>query len=112
MRADGVEIHLPPNPLPYMVDWLMEIGPVTAGGMGSAAVSWPEIAAWQDLTGIDLTAWEARTIRRLSRDFHDQMHRSKQPTCRAPFVAKARNDDAVTEQFKRMFRTMAANRKK
>lgn len=112
MRVDGVAIHLPPNPMPYIIDWLMEIGPVTAGGMGSTPLAWSDIAAWQDLTGINMTAWEARTIRRLSRDFHDQLHRSKEPTCPAPYTEAAISHDAVTEQFKRMFRVMAANRKK
>ena len=112
MKADGVEIHLPPNPLPYITEYLMEIGPVSSSSMGSAPLAWPEIAAWQDLTGIELDAWEARTIRRLSRDFHDQMHRAKDANCPPPFAAKARNDDAVSEQFQRMFRVMAANKKK
>lgn len=112
MKADGLDIPLPENPLPYITAWLMEAGPVSANGMGSAPLDWREIAAWQDLTGADLTAWEARTLRRLSRDFHDQMHKAKEPTCPPPFTTAARNDDAVTKQFAEMFRRMAANKKK
>lgn len=112
MKADGLQIELPPNPMPYLTEWLMEVGPVAANGMGSAPLGWAEIAAWQEMTGNDLNAWEARTLRRLSRDFHDQMHKAKEATCPAPFVAQVANDDAVGDQFKAMFRKMAANKTK
>lgn len=111
MRADGLEIELPENPLPHMIEWLMEAGPVSANGMGSAPLGWPELAAWQALTGIDLNPWEARTLRRLSHDFHDQMHKAKEPACPAPYSAGARNDEAVTKQFQEMFRRVSANKK-
>lgn len=112
MNADGMAIEMPPNPMPYITEWLMEVGPVCSNGMGTGPIGWTDIAAWQDLTGNELDAWEARTLRRLSRDFHDQMHRAKESTCPAPYVAKARNDDAVGDQFKEMFRKMAAAKKK
>lgn len=111
MKADGVEIDLPENPLPHMIEWLMEAGPVSAGSMGAAPIGWTEIAAWQALTGIALNPWEARTLRRLSGDFHDQMHKARDINCPPPFARTTRNDEAVTRQFEEMFRRMTANRK-
>ena len=111
MKADGIAIDLPANPAPYLTDWLKEVGPLGSTGMGPAPLQWGEIRDWQTLMGIELSAWEARTLHGLSRDFHDQMHKAKEPTCPAPYVDRLDNDDAVTEQFKRMFRMMAANQK-
>lgn len=111
MKADGLAIELPDNPLPYITEWLMEAGPLAATGMGPAPLGWAEIDAWAALTGTDPNPWEARTIRRLSRDFHDQMDKAREPTCPAPFVERPANDDAVTAQFKAMFARMSANKK-
>lgn len=112
MRADGLAIELPPNPMPYLVDWLMECGPLVATGMGNVPLGWGDIHHWQDLTGSDPNPWEARTLRRLSRAYHEQMHQAKKPTCPAPYATAVRNDAAVDRQFEQMFRRMAANKKK
>lgn len=104
MKADKIPVELPDNPLPYLTDWLMEIGPLASGGMGPAALGWGEIASWQSLTCNALTGWEARTLRHLSRQFLDQMNKSREPGCPAPFSTGAINNDAVNDQFKKMFR--------
>lgn len=106
-KAEGLAIELPENPAPYLVDWLMEIGPMASGGMGHAPLGWTAIKDWQELVGVELNPWEARTIRLLSRDFVDQMNKSREATCPAPFVTNPKsNDDAVTEQFRQMFAAM------
>lgn len=104
MKAEGVPIDLPKNPCPYLVDWLMEIGPVASAGMGAAPVGWADIQTWQTLTAIEADPWEARTLMRLSRDFVAQIDRSKIPTCPAPYSTGLTNEQAVTEQFRAMFR--------
>ncbi|EPR09869.1 hypothetical protein M527_07005 [Sphingobium indicum IP26] len=111
MRADGIAIDLPDNPAPYLVDWLSEVGPLSATGMGPASLAWSEIRDWQSLIGIELTPWEARTLHRLSRDFHHQMQWAKKPNCPPPYVGRLDNDAAVTDQFRRMFARLAANQK-
>jgi hypothetical protein len=104
MKAEGIPVDLPDNPLPYLTDWLIEIGPLATGGMGPAPLDWSDIANWQSLVGIRLDAWEARTIRKLSREFLDQMTKAKKPECPAPYSTGAVNEEAVTEQFRKMFR--------
>lgn len=79
-------------------------------GMGPTSLSWADLIHWQEITGIELTPWEAKTLRRLSRAFVDQMNASKEPTCPAPFASAARNEEAVTEQFKQMFAVMKRNK--
>lgn len=92
--------------MPHMIDWLMEIGPMVSGAMGSAAFGWSDMAHWSEMTGIELDPWEAKTLRRLSLDWVAQVNASREPNCPPPYVENVRNDDAVTEQFKRMFAAM------
>lgn len=74
------------------------------GGMGPTAVAWADLMHWQALSAVELDPWEARTLMRLSRDFVAQMDRAKEPTCPAPYSTGASNEQAVTDQFKAMFR--------
>lgn len=74
MRADRKDDeYLPPMPPVdaghHLIGYLMEIGPVLSSGMGVAPLPFSEIEAWQEATGIELHAWEARLIRRLSREY-------------------------------------------
>lgn len=105
MKAQDKPVRLPDSPAPYLTDWLFEIGPASATGMGDAPLSWQEMEAWQELTGIELDAWEARTLRRLSRAFIDQRHEAKKADCPEPFgPTRIAPDDRerVELQFKAM----------
>lgn len=86
MAAADMAPPIPPNSLKYLTDWLFEIGPCVAAGMGAGAIGWRDLAAWQDLTGIELMPWEARLLRTLSRAFVDQSWRSEKPDCPAPWL--------------------------
>lgn len=115
MKQRGTEAIWPPLPVEYIVDWLFEIGPSIAGSMGEAPIGWPDIAAWQELTGIEPDAWEARTLRRLSKAYVAQRHRSEDPKCPEPRLdeseaLKARRKD-VAERLEAAFRMLAAQQK-
>ena len=56
-----------------------------SGGMGAAPLSHSEIRAWQDNTGEVLTAWEVKTLRRLSNDYLVAAQDAEKPNCKAPF---------------------------
>lgn len=68
-KQDGIEPRMPPNPAPHIVDWLLEIGLTEAAGMGAGPASWREIDAWCNRTHIAPAPWEARLLKRLSRDY-------------------------------------------
>lgn len=85
MKADKVPPPLPPNPLPYIIDRLVEIGLTEVAGMGSAPLSWQSIAAWQTVTGIRLSRWEARLIRKLSIEYLAEGHRAESENCPPPW---------------------------
>jgi len=44
------------------------------------------MAAWSRLIGVDLSPWEARTLRRLSRAFLYQQHDARNSACIEPMV--------------------------
>jgi hypothetical protein len=53
----------------HIVSYLFEIGPTLSGGMGESPLPDTEIEAWQRNTGIELQSWEARAVKRLSREY-------------------------------------------
>ncbi|MEO1488773.1 MAG: hypothetical protein AAFR88_04955 [Pseudomonadota bacterium] len=101
MKAEGDELNLPPNPAKYLTDWLFEIGPTS----GDNAITWPDLTAWQEISGVVLSAWEAKTLRSLSVALLAERSRAKQPDAIPPYTdepEQARNA-RVTRQFARMF---------
>lgn len=113
MKAAGIEPELPPNPLPYITEWLFEVGPTSPGGMGPAAVSWRDLEAWRALAGVDLMPWEAKLLRRLSTDFVNELHDAKKPDCPAPWASETeRNRDAVSRKVGNAFKALALAKRK
>ncbi len=76
------------------------------GEMGMAPISFLELSAWQASTGLALSPWEALTLRRLSIDYIDQLHRSKNPAEQAPYQTEdlPRQREAVHNFFKNLAR--------
>lgn len=100
----GEAALVPPNPAPLIIDWLMEIGPT---GSDAAPLSWRDIAAWQAITGIELEAWEARLIRRLSGDFASMRIKAEKADCPPPYTGTddeiVSNRDRVAMKVRAMF---------
>lgn len=107
MQKGGISPLLPPNPAPYLLEWLFDIGPSVSTGMGEAMIGWRDIEAWQSINGVEVQPWEARTLRRLSRDFLNQQYEAKQPGCPAPYSLDEKQvRDRVADQFKAMVGAM------
>lgn len=70
----------------YLVEYLFEIGPAMAAGMGEGPISHAELQAWQNNTGIDLDAWESRTLKRLSVEYLIESRKAKELDCPAPWI--------------------------
>ena len=82
MKAKGEVPLLPPNPAPYLTDWLFEIGPSS----GDGAISFGDLAAWQGIVGVDLKPWEAKLIRRLSGVYLGTLRGTRKPDCPPPYT--------------------------
>jgi hypothetical protein len=80
----------------YLVEYLFEIGPTMAAGMGNGPLMPSEIEAAQRLLGILLEPWEARLLLRLSREYLEESHRATEQNCSPPW------EDAVAEQADRI----------
>jgi hypothetical protein len=78
-------IPLPPLSVHYLVAYLWEMGPTIPMGMGEAPLTHEELGWWQRNTGITLDPWEARVLKRLSRDYHAQAQKSVKDDCPAPY---------------------------
>lgn len=115
MKAAKIEPHLPPNSVPYLTDWLFEIGPTAPGAMGPSPIGWRDMEAWQALAGVELLPWEARLIRRLSHDFITQMQDAKKMDCPDPWLPEqdtASNREAVSRKVGNALKAFAAAQKK
>lgn len=97
MKADGITPPMPPNPLPQITGWLIEIGLSEAAGMGVVPLTWREIEAWTAQTGVELTPWQSRLIRRLSADYIGESRRAELETCPAPWRAPVTQQQVATE---------------
>lgn len=91
-RRAGNEPDFPECDAIYLANYLWEIGPVSSGGMGPAPITHMEIRAWQENTGIDLSSWEARTLRDLSGAYLGQSSQSEDPSCPAPWSTVSLED--------------------
>jgi len=80
----------------YILAYLMEVGPVSHGGMGMAPISYQEIQAWSTLTGTNLSPWDSLMLRQLSRAYVNQYNESKDPHSQAPY------EEAMTLEQKRV----------
>lgn len=107
MRERDETPNLPPNPAPYLIEWLFEIGPTTGGGVTETALGYRDLAAWQSVTGIDLTPWEGATLRKMSQAYLGERLAATDPTRPAPLLinrveARANVDDRIRSMFRNL----------
>lgn len=76
----------------YVVDLLWEVGPTMSGGMGEGPLTHGELYAYQQNTGIQLSEWEATTLRRLSLEYMNESHRATKRDCPAPWQSEEYED--------------------
>jgi len=101
---------LPVNPAPYITDWLLEIGPTAPAADGAAPLEFSEMAEWSRLMGVQMSPWEAKTLRRLSRAYVNQRAEARNPACIEP-MCKVDPETArtrVEDQFKSMMESLRA----
>ncbi len=95
----------------YLLDYLWQLGPTMAVGMGAGPITQTEMRAWQINMGIDLKPWEARFLRGLSCDYLDQWQKAQKPDCAPPWqaVATAIDKAAVANRMLNAIRQMAGS---
>lgn len=98
MKRSGILPAMPANPLPHIVEWLVEMGISESNGMGASPLSWQEISAWCERTGVDLSPWEARLIRALSVEYIGFSRRAEDENCPSPCRTEVTQRERDTEQ--------------
>lgn len=72
----------------YLAEILFDIGPAVPAGMGGlVAIQDVDLAAWQSNRDLRLSAWECRTIRKLSQAYASEASSASDPKAIAPYVA-------------------------
>jgi hypothetical protein len=88
MDRDGTDYSLPWCEAQFIVEQLLEIGPVLAGAMGSAPIGWRDLEAWQACTFVQLPPWQARMLVSLSREYASFSVKAEKHDCPAPWAAE------------------------
>lgn len=112
MERDGIDIEMPECLALHLAEYLFEIGPTVPAGMGAGPITHTEIRAWSENTGIELDAWEARTLRRLSIDYANESHKARDRTRPAPFKADElmeKSRPAVANHFRTFIQNQKVN---
>lgn len=93
----------------YLLEYLFEIGPTMAGAAGAAAITHQEIAAWQQLSRVRLSPWEAHALRSLSREFVAAAHLAEKADAKAPWLTETTPADraAVAQTMRDSLRRLA-----
>src|SRR5690606_36385666 len=55
-------------------------------GQGDKPVSWQELSAWCEMTGTELSAWEAVALSKMSRAYHAQLIQARDAQCPPPWL--------------------------
>lgn len=81
-KKHGVPLAMPECGAAHLLVYLFEIGP----SLGDAPLTHSELQAWMDNTGIELTAWEARVVKRLSCEYLSEQQRATAPETPCPWA--------------------------
>ena len=114
MRAAGQEPALPPLTAgEHIVGHLFDAGPVLHTGMGPVPLSWSELATWQRVTGVELSPWEAQTLRRLSAEYIATQQAAEDPAMPPPYATAPTQDQRarVAASLASVFGGMARSKK-
>lgn len=89
LRIKGGESFQPTMPPlhcgEHLVDLLWKWGPTMGTSMGESPLTHQELSCCQLNTGVELSAWEAETLIRLSREYLGESHRATKRDCKPPY---------------------------
>jgi hypothetical protein len=107
MRVDaGEEPDLPEiDPeAQHLIEYLMDAGPVVSGAQGTAPLSWADLQAWQEGSGVSLPPWQLRLIRRLSSEYLAETIRAEAHDAPPPWE-RAPDRGRIAKHIKSILRT-------
>lgn len=84
MDEDGEEYSLPDVSCPFLLSYLLEVGPVTSGPFGAGPIGWTDLRDWQFCLGITLPPWQCRVLLDLSREYLAFSKEAEAEDCPSP----------------------------
>jgi hypothetical protein len=109
LEEAGQEPDVPDVAAPFIISYLLDIGPVIAAGFGPAAIHWRDILAWQQCTSVRLPPWQARLIIELSKEYLVFSEKAKEPDCLSPLSNEAKQGyrrEAISKSLRIGFKAM------
>jgi hypothetical protein len=97
----------------YLVALLHSAGTATQTGMGLVPLQWVELRAWTETLGVQHTAWELETIRRMSEAYASEFSQAsdkKRPIPYKPVEEIVINRVAVASQVESVFSALREKR--
>lgn len=92
----------------YLVNFLYEVGPTMAAGMGAGPLTYSELEAWQRANGIELRPWESALMRRLSCEYASESHAATKRDRPAPFAGAAPTRRSMQSEIDRKLNSFLA----
>ena len=92
----------------YLINFLYEVGPTMAAGMGAGPLTYVEIEAWQRANGIELMPWESALMRRLSCEYASESYAAMKRDRPAPFGGPPRTRRSVQSEIERKLNSFLA----
>jgi len=102
---DDFRRRMPEVEAAYLLRPFFDSGMCSSNGMGVSAISWSELRNYCELTGTELSPWEAEQVMMMSRAYTASLRRSDDPLMPPPFTAEETDDEiqarraAVVEQM-------------
>jgi len=96
---------------PHLIEYLYEVGPIGSTGMGPSSINWVELKAWADMAQVQMTGWEARTLRTLSRVYLDQYMKSEDKATPSPFEVSLGFTEEKNDNVANVFKAAAARKR-
>lgn len=105
--SDTPDYKLPEmGPLSHIITWFIELGEVATTADGLSPLSWQEIKAWSELTGLTISPREGLALRRLSVAYVREYYRSNNHNCASPILDEPDRHKRVERQLKEAFKVM------
>lgn len=89
----------------HLLEWLQELGFCEQGYSGPAPLTYQEIQAWAQMTGIAPTWQESRFLKMLSHDYCAQYHKSDDRDAPPPYSSDEFDRVALSDRIKAVFRS-------
>lgn len=103
-KAREAEVYYPPlaGEVRYLLEYLQALDYVEPGMAGPVRLSYREIEAWTQLSGVSLRPWEVTTLRAMSAEFAREIRAAEDPKHPAPWAPEPEQLDrkAVARRIK------------